>query len=283
MNSNLAVKENLNVCGVTVPSISGGFGQGKKAMLAKHISEIHEKETKKVNELINRNRDKFKDSVDVIDLKGDKFEVFLRDHEILSQNAINRATNIYLLSERGYAKLIKLFNDDKSWELYDQMLDEYFDMREELSNIKPINNAPMSQAEMLVMYAQQFVEQEKRLVAVESQSNQVHNKVTKIHTYLTETPDSKKIQREINNYARKHNLNQNDVRMMIYNKIEDKFGIDIMTRVSNGRKRINQERVNSGKEAYKESTLKNKLNGMHIVAEEGLMKDMLEILAGIDE
>src|SRR6185437_203695 len=133
--TNLAIKEKVKVNGISVPNINGGFGQDKKAMLALHIAEIHEKELKFVNRAINMNREKFKDNIDIIDAKGTDFEVHLMNHEIMTQNAINRTSNIYLLSERGYAKLIKIFSDNKSWELYDVMLDEYFDLRD--GNIIP--------------------------------------------------------------------------------------------------------------------------------------------------
>ncbi|WP_416712444.1 ORF6C domain-containing protein, partial [Bacillus cereus] len=35
------------------------------------------------------------------------------------------------LSERGYAKLLKILEDDIAWEVYDQFVDGYFNMREE--------------------------------------------------------------------------------------------------------------------------------------------------------
>lgn len=41
------------------------------------------------------------------------------------------ANNIYLLSERGYAKLLKILEDDKAWEIYDELVDNYFNMRAE--------------------------------------------------------------------------------------------------------------------------------------------------------
>ena len=44
---------------------------------------------------------------------------------------IAKANSIYLLSERGYAKLLKILEDDTAWELYDQFVDGYFDMREQ--------------------------------------------------------------------------------------------------------------------------------------------------------
>lgn len=126
------------VCGVEIPNIEGGFGEGRKSMLAKDIAQFHDKKNKYVNEAINNNIDKFRLGVDYIDLKqtDDELVVDIIDSEILSQNSVNASNNIYLLSERGYAKLIKIFNDDLSWERYDQLLDNYFDNRQELKEVK---------------------------------------------------------------------------------------------------------------------------------------------------
>ena len=41
------------------------------------------------------------------------------------------ANNIYLLSERGYAKLIKIMDSDLAWDIHDKLIDEYFQLREE--------------------------------------------------------------------------------------------------------------------------------------------------------
>lgn len=110
--------------------IEGGFGEDKKAMLVKDIAAIHGTTVKRINELINRNRKRFRDGVDVVDLLSDpKFVVVLNDLGF-NQNSINRSNNIYMLSERGYAKLLKILEDDKAWEIYDELVDNYFNMRQ---------------------------------------------------------------------------------------------------------------------------------------------------------
>ena len=109
--------------------IEGGFGKDKKAMLVKDIARIHGTTVKRINELINRNRDRFKNGVDVVDLLADKNFVVVLNDLGFSQNEINRSNNIYLLSERGYAKLLKILEDDKAWDIYDQLVDNYFNMR----------------------------------------------------------------------------------------------------------------------------------------------------------
>ncbi|WP_125764488.1 ORF6N domain-containing protein [Companilactobacillus hulinensis] len=116
--------------------IEGGFGKNKKAMLVKDIALIHGQTVGNINLLINRNRNRFKDGIDVIDLKSGNFALVLNNSGF-SQNQINATKNIYLLSERGYSKLLKLLEDDKAWEVYDQLVDSYFNMRTAIKTSNP--------------------------------------------------------------------------------------------------------------------------------------------------
>lgn len=116
--------------------IEGGFGKGKKAMLVKDIALIHRKPIFKINELINNNRKRFEDEIDILDLKS---VILPKDKENygFNQNAWNRSKHIYLLSERGYAKLLKIMDDDKAWDIYDELVDNYFNMRVAIKENKP--------------------------------------------------------------------------------------------------------------------------------------------------
>lgn len=110
--------------------IEGGFGEDKKAMLVKDIAEIHEKEVKDINRLINNNISRFKKEIDLIDLKQVVSNHLFSEYGFTKAQWGN-ANNIYLLSERGYAKLLKILEDDKAWEIYDELVDNYFNMRAE--------------------------------------------------------------------------------------------------------------------------------------------------------
>lgn len=125
----LLLKGFMEVDGMKFNHIEGGFGKSKKAMLVKDIAEIHQREVKAINQAINMNRKRFKDCVDIIDLKGTEFEVNLVDHNILSRMMVSKSNNIYLLSERGYSKLLKILEDDFAWEQYEKLVDGYFNMR----------------------------------------------------------------------------------------------------------------------------------------------------------
>lgn len=132
--NNLIVNGMKNIDGMKFHDIEGGFGEDKKLILVKEVASIHGRELKVINQAINMNRNRFKDDVDIIDLKGTEFAVNLIDSEIYTQNSINASKNIYLLSERGYYKLLKILEDDVAWEQYDKLVDGYFNMRKQLSS-----------------------------------------------------------------------------------------------------------------------------------------------------
>jgi len=135
----LTVKGTQNFMGNSIPVVSGGFGQGKKCMSDKTVAEIHGVKVIHVRELIGRNFQRFKEGVDFVDLKV----IVLNDNNLFeslgySQMQISKAEHIYILSERGYSKLIKIMDTDLAWEIHDRLMDEYFEMREEKESAEKI-------------------------------------------------------------------------------------------------------------------------------------------------
>ena len=145
-NNEISVKGTTEFMGIEIPNIYGGFGEGKKAITDKHIAEVHNKKTFHIRELINNNIKRFKEGIDYIDLKVTIVE---NDSKKLLKQlgytdvAIRNADHIYLLSERGYAKLIKIMDTDLAWDIHDKLIDEYFQMKEMIKN----GNLPSYQIE----------------------------------------------------------------------------------------------------------------------------------------
>ena len=89
--------------GKEIPVVLGGFGEGQKVMLASTVAEIHGMKVGNINQRINDNRKRFKDGIDIIDLKiGYASDALLNLG--FTKMQVSKANNIYLLSERGYAK-----------------------------------------------------------------------------------------------------------------------------------------------------------------------------------
>lgn len=92
----------------------------------------YERPVFKINELIHRNIERFGKGIDIVDLKGLLEEEAYKDYGFGKQQW-KQSANIYLLSERGYSKLLKILEDDRAWEIYDQLVDNYFTMRSQLT------------------------------------------------------------------------------------------------------------------------------------------------------
>ncbi|MBM6773475.1 ORF6N domain-containing protein [Ligilactobacillus agilis] len=161
--------------------IEGGFGENKKAMLVRDIAMIHGSTTKRINELINRNRRRFKDGIDIIDLLVDEnFKVVLNDLNF-STKTISNSNNIYLLSERGYAKLLKILEDDKAWEIYDELVDNYFNMRSKVSNNLEFEHEKLA-------YKKEWLEEMKKQNA--NKAHELRNQDVELYLKLGEVAES---------------------------------------------------------------------------------------------
>lgn len=241
-----------NIAGYEFTGIEGGFGKEKKAMLVKEVAEIHKKEVKHINQRINENRKRFINNVDIIDLLG----VGLTDTEIqrfgFTQQAINsyrgRNGSIYLLSERGYAKLLKILEDDTAWELYDQFVDGYFNMRKQ-----QIDTTQLSPE--LQMFQTLFT------------------------TLATQELNQKKLEQKVDNISEIVALNSTDWRKdttLILNKIARKQGgFEMYRKIRNESYEILEQRASA-----KLSIRVN--NKKKIMALEGVSKSKIDKVSNLD-
>lgn len=104
------------------------------------------------------------------------------DYFIITRNEIRpeygfcyNAPSGTLLTESGYLLLVKSFTDELAWKVQRKLVNNYFRAKEFLAHHKPT-----TQAELLLMYAQQFVEAERKLKLVERKVNNVESKVINV-------------------------------------------------------------------------------------------------------
>lgn len=120
--------------GIDIPIVEGGFGENCRIVSAKSISEIHKTPIKEINQSINRliKRGRFVENIDYINMfSNEQFKVTASDLGLITSNGQKQC---YILSERGYTKLIKYMDDDKSWDVMEQFVDEYFTMRQVINS-----------------------------------------------------------------------------------------------------------------------------------------------------
>ena len=128
MEKELKIIGEKEICGMKIKCIEGGFGIGQGCILFSDVAKEHGVEPKRITELINRNIKRYTND-DLIDLCNENFKDAAR---VLGLITSNNQKHCYLLSERGYIKLVSsMANDnDKKWEVMDKIVNEYFRMRE---------------------------------------------------------------------------------------------------------------------------------------------------------
>lgn len=233
--------------------IEGGFGENKKAISAADIAKIHRRELKEVNKLINNNRDKFKNFIDVIDLLSDKkFEVILNNLGLKTSNGQKYA---YILSERGYAKLLKFMDDELSYDLYEQLLDNYFRLRQEVKQIskqdemllKIINsNSKGELASNMTEYQLEYV---KPLELENSRKQQLIDG-------MTNHIKGKSQRQMINEIIRRKGINEIKERWdILYNYYEKEKHMNLSERVENYNSKQSKKKDNVNKIEYIENVI----------------------------
>lgn len=236
------------IAGYQFTGIEGGFGEEKKAMLVKDIAVIHGQALKEVNRRINDNRKRFKDGVDIIDLKVSGFEPLSFTDLGFSRQSVANSNNIYLLSERGYAKLLKILEDDTAWELYDQFVDGYFNMR-------------------------------KRQIDTTQLSPELQMFQTLFTTLATQELNQKKLEQKVDNISEIVALNSTDWRKdttLILNKIARKQGgFEMYRKIRNESYEILEQRASA-----KLSIRVN--NKKKIMALEGVSKSKIDKVSNLD-
>lgn len=127
------------ILGHEIKVIEGGFGPGQKVLFDVQIAEIHNMKNFHIRENINKliARGRLKENIDYIDIKIgiDQIDTFDLT-QIYSKQALIQAKNIFILSERGYTKLIKSMDDDTSWDVMEEIVDNYFAMKQILNSIE---------------------------------------------------------------------------------------------------------------------------------------------------
>jgi len=131
------MKNNLIISGVTIVNgseihnIYGEFGENQKSVLVKEIANVHGIDVGRLNEKINRNIKRFRPNIDMIDIKNDENSVIaICESGIYTRNALNASKNVFIFSRKGYLKLVGIMEDDLAYDIQDQMIDEYFELKE---------------------------------------------------------------------------------------------------------------------------------------------------------
>ena len=105
--------------------------KGIRVLTSKQIAEEYGTSTDVIKKNFTRNREHFVEGKHYIALAGDELKCFKQNQMTNSHLVANRTAHLYLWTEKGALLHAKSINTDKTWQVYDYLVDFYFRPKKE--------------------------------------------------------------------------------------------------------------------------------------------------------
>lgn len=127
-----------------------------RVLTTQQIAEAYGSDTRVISNNFNRNKDRYVEGKHYICLEDDEKREFVDHHQI--DDGSKKASKLYLWTEKGAFLHAKSLNTDMAWEVYDRLVDNYFE--------KP-KSVPMTTDQKIQLLAQGNVELTERIDKVD--------------------------------------------------------------------------------------------------------------------
>lgn len=97
--------------------------RGKRVLTSQQLAEAYGTDRKTISYNFNYNRSRYMEGKHFICLTGDELRTYKTNLEIHESSRINK---LYLWTEKGAFMHAKSLNTDTAWEVYDRLVDSYF-------------------------------------------------------------------------------------------------------------------------------------------------------------
>ena len=141
-------KENMNELTVTEY-------RNIRVLTTQQIAEAYGTEDRRISENFNANKERYVEGKHYVRLEGQELKEFLQSANSVVQNP-SKVRNLYLWTEKGAFLHAKSLNTDTAWEVYDHLVDSYFNKQKILST-----------AEQIQILAQGNIELEQKIESVD--------------------------------------------------------------------------------------------------------------------
>ena len=225
--------ETVEFMGFKLPIIEGGFGDNQRILTELQIARIHSMEIKEVRKSIKRlvENNRLKVNIDYIDIKPqvNSLPMNLELTFGVKEEYLSRTENIFILSERGYTKLVKSMDDDESWDVLDKIVDGYFKYRKQAVASYMIED-PIKRAE-------KWIEEQKQHKLLLEQKDDKISTQNKLIDTMTESYDGTLIRTicvdYVNKISKQTGIHPSDLYSRVYKLVGRSLKKDLTVQFDN--------------------------------------------------
>lgn len=103
----------------------------QRILTTQQLAESYKTSAKRISQNFNANKERYQEGKHYYHLTGNELSEFLQSANCGTQN--QKVRSLYLWTERGAFMHAKSLNTDKAWELYDSLVEHYFNASKELT------------------------------------------------------------------------------------------------------------------------------------------------------
>jgi hypothetical protein len=100
-----------------------------RVLTTQQISEQYETDSKTISNNFNRNKERYQEGKHYILLQGEELKEYKTNHQFDESSRVNQ---LYLWTEKGCLLHAKSLGTDKAWEVYENLVDTYFQPKDVL-------------------------------------------------------------------------------------------------------------------------------------------------------
>lgn len=126
-----------------------------RVLTTQQIARLYETEDRRISENFNANKSRYTEGKHYIKLESEELKQFLQSANSVVQNP-SKVRVLYLWTEKGAFLHAKSLNTDKAWEVYENLVDFYFNKKK-----------PLSIAEQIQILAKGNLELEQKINSVD--------------------------------------------------------------------------------------------------------------------
>lgn len=209
-----------------------------RVLTTQQIAEAYGTDSRVISNNYNRNKERYVEGKHYICLEDGEKREFVDHHQI--DDGSKKASKLYLWTEKGAFLHAKSLNTDTAWEVYDRLVDSYFDKKKaiDLTQLSPelqmFNKIFQSVAEQQLEQKRQA----KKIAEVENRVDSIREVVSLDTTSWRD--DTGKILKKIGTSLGGGQA-YSQVRNESYELLDKRFGVNLKQRLTNKRRRMADE------------------------------------------
>lgn len=212
------------------------------------LAEAYRTSTEVITRNFNRNKDRYIAGKHYIALEGDEKIKFLNLGQI--DRSLKNAKTIYLWTQKGAFLHAKSLNTDAAWEVYDRLVDSYFNKKQTQIDTTQLSPELQLFNQMFTTIAQQELEQKRQAEQLEKVEKTVTNMK---EIFTTPIGDWKSdINAKVREISIKSGIEYQELYTKMYGELENTAHCSLKRLRENKKNRM--EKAGNTKTAIKEGT-----------------------------